>query len=130
MPLVKIEILKGKSQDYKNQLLNGVHQALVQALRIPDEDRNQRLFELDKSNFEFRSNKTDNYTQIEITLFSGRSRDAKRNLYKAIVENLDKSPGIRPYDVFIVLLEVPMENWGIRGGKIADEVDLGFSVKV
>jgi hypothetical protein len=29
-----------------------------------------------------------------------------------------------------VLNEVPLENWGIRGGQPASEVDLGFKVNV
>jgi phenylpyruvate tautomerase PptA (4-oxalocrotonate tautomerase family) len=32
--------------------------------------------------------------------------------------------------VFIVLNEIPLDNWGIRGGIPASEVDLGFKVGV
>jgi len=35
MPLVKIEIRKGKSEEYKKSVLEGVHRALVQALENP-----------------------------------------------------------------------------------------------
>jgi phenylpyruvate tautomerase PptA (4-oxalocrotonate tautomerase family) len=35
MPLVKIEIREGKSSEYKKAILDGVHEALVQALGIP-----------------------------------------------------------------------------------------------
>jgi len=52
MPLVKIEMLKGKSSEYKKALLDGVHQALVDTFKIPDYDRMQRLYELDKENNE------------------------------------------------------------------------------
>lgn len=50
--------------------------------------------------------------------------------YSAIVENLDNNPGIKGNDVTIVLHEPPMENWGIRGGRPASEVNLGFDVNV
>ena len=50
--IVKIEIRKGKSGEYKKALLSGVHQALVQAIKIPDHDRKQRFYELDADNFE------------------------------------------------------------------------------
>ena len=33
-------------------------------------------------------------------------------------------------DVFVVLQEPPLDNWGIRGGQMASEVDLGFEVHV
>jgi len=66
---------------------------------------------------------------VEITLFAGRSIEAKRSLYKSIVANLGVV-GIAPSDIFIVLNEVPLENWGIRGGIPASDVDLGFMVDV
>jgi hypothetical protein len=39
-------------------------------------------------------------------------------------------PSVAPTDVFVVLQEPPMDNWGIRGGRMASEVDLGFEVQV
>jgi len=129
-PLVKIEIRKGKSAEHKKAILDGVHDALVEAIKIPDHDRLQRLHELDKENFEIPPTKSDNVTLIEITMFKGRSINAKKALYKAIVNNLASNPGIDGDDIVIVLYEPPLENWGIRDGKPANEVDLGFEIKV
>lgn len=56
MPLVKVEIFKGKSDTYKKALLNGIHAALVEAIKIPDYDRMQRLYELEPQNFEIAQN--------------------------------------------------------------------------
>ena len=72
---------------------------------------------------------TENYTLVEISMFPGRSLAAKRKLYKKIVENLS-TLGIPAKDIRIVLHEVPMDNWGIRGGVPASEVDIGFKVDV
>jgi phenylpyruvate tautomerase PptA (4-oxalocrotonate tautomerase family) len=129
MPLVRIEILTGKTKKYKKALLNGIHDALVEAVKIPDSDRRQRLYELDDSHFE-RSGRTDKYTIIEITMFKGRSFEAKKALYSAIVRNLEANPGIPGNDVSIVIHEPSLENWGIRGGKPASELDLGFNINV
>jgi len=130
MPLVKIEIRKGKSREYKKALLDGVHRALVQSIKIPDNDRKQRLYELDADNFEALSSNTGDITIIEITMFKGRSLEAKKQLYRAIADNLAKNPGIKGDDIVIVLHEEPLWNWGIRGGKPASEVGLGFRVDV
>jgi len=130
MPLVKIEIREGKSREYKKALLDGVHQALVHSIKIPDYDRTQRLYELDADNFEAPPNKTDNITLIEIVMFKGRSIEAKKQLYKTIVNNLAENPGIKGDDITIVLYEPSLENWGIRGGKPASEVDIGFRIDV
>lgn len=130
MPLVKIEIIKGKSAEYKKAILDGVHSALAEAFKIPEYDRIQRIYELEKENFEIPSNKTDQYTLIEITAFHGRSLEAKKQLYSAIVHNLEKLPGIDGKDLMIVIHEPPLDNWGIRGSKAASEIDLGFKIDV
>ena len=49
-------------------------------------------------------------------------------------EDFELPPGrgddFAPADVFVVLHEPPRDNWGIRGGQMASEVDLGFEVQV
>ena len=130
MPLIKVEIIKGKSIEYKKALLDGIHSALVDAFRIPDYDRIQRLYELERENFEIAPSKTEQFTLIEITAFQGRSLDAKKNLYDTIIKNLGHLPGINGNDITIVLNEPPLENWGIRGGKPANEVELEFEINV
>jgi phenylpyruvate tautomerase PptA (4-oxalocrotonate tautomerase family) len=129
MPMVKIEMRAGKTAAYKKALLDGVHQALVVAFKIPDNDRVQKICEFTPENMEIPANKTADYIIIEITAFQGRSLDAKRNLYKNIVTELSARTGIRGDDIAIILQEVPLENWGVRG-KPASEVDIGFKVNV
>ncbi|AEG17774.1 tautomerase family protein [Methanobacterium paludis] len=129
-PLVKIEILKGKSEEYKKAILNGVHNALVEAFGIPEDDRFQRIYELSEDNLEYPPNRTDNVTLIEATILKGRSLKAKKELYTAIVKNLAENPGITSSDITIILLEPPLENWGVRGGKPGSEVDFGFKIDV
>lgn len=90
----------------------------------------QRLYELEKDNFETSPTKTENVTLIELTVFKGRSYEAKKNLYSAIVRNLAKSPGIDGNDISIVINEPPLENWGVKGGMPANKVDLGFRIEV
>ena len=117
MPLVKISLRKGRSPEYKRAILDGVHAALVEAFRIPDHDRHQQIYELDSDNFEISPPKSDRFVVIEIIAFQGRSPDAKKKLYAAIVQNLGKSPGIAGDDILIIVHEPPLENWGIRGGR-------------
>jgi len=129
MPLVKITIRKGRSREEKRVLLDAVHTALVDAFEIPIGDRHQILVEVEPDNFEYPEGKTKDYTIIEMTVFPGRSVEAKRKLYQNIVGNLQKL-NIQPNDVLIVLKEPPLENWGIRGVYPANEVNLGFKLDV
>lgn len=127
MPLVRIEILKGRPE--RASLLDAVHGALVEAFGIPDDDRTGRLIELDPESFTIDPGRSEKYTLVEITAFPGRSRAAKRALYRAITRSLGEL-GVPPEDILVVLHEPPLENWGLRGGRPADEVDLGYDLDV
>ena len=115
MPLVKIEISDGKSADYKKQLLDGVHTALVNSIGIADSDRFQRLYELPNEHFEKNASKTNNFTIIEIVMFAGRSKEQKARMYEEIVNELHNRLGIANTDIFIYIHEPPNENWGLAG---------------
>jgi phenylpyruvate tautomerase PptA (4-oxalocrotonate tautomerase family) len=129
MPIVRIEILSGKPLNYKKAIMDGIHQALVDAIKIPDRDRRQCLYELSNEDFE-RLGRSDKYTIIQITMFKGRSFESKKMLYREIVGNLSQNPGIPGSEITIILNELPLENWGIRGGLPANELDLGFNINV
>ena len=66
---------------------------------------------------------------VGIDLFSGRSPEAKRAIYRGVVAGL-AAVGVPVEDVTIRLNEIGRENWGIRGGRMATDVDLGFKVEV
>ena len=115
MPLVKIEIIKGKSLEYKKTVLDAVHVALENAIQIENWDRFQRLYEIEDDLFERSESKTDKFTMIEITMFPGRTKEQKSKLYKEIVKELNERLGIEPTDIFIVINEPANENWGLAG---------------
>ncbi len=128
MPLVKVEIESGKSPQYKKALMDGIHQALVDTIKIPDHDRRQRLYELSPDCFEH-GGRSDKYTIIEVTMFKGRTAEAKKAFYRRVVDLLEANPGIPGNDVTIVINDPSLENWGIRGGIPASEVDLNLNLK-
>jgi 4-oxalocrotonate tautomerase family enzyme len=129
MPFVRIELLAGKTQAFKQDVLDQVHEALVEAFRIPDHDRTQRMIELPRESFESPIARRPDPILIEITCFAGRSIEAKRLLYRRLAERLKDKPGVDPANVCVVLKEVPRENWGL-GGLGADQIDLGYKVEV
>lgn len=129
MPLVTVTMIKGKPKEFRKSVLGVVHASLVKAFKIPDHDRNQRILEVDPENYEIPPGKSDKHVTIELTVFPGRSIEAKRTLYKEIVTGLT-GLGIPSDDILIVLNEPPLQNWGIRGGHPANEIDIGFKLEV
>ena len=62
-------------------------------------------------------------------MFKGRTKQTKKKLFESIVKKLEGELKIDPKTICIVLNEQPLENWGIRGGIPADEIQLGFVVE-
>ena len=128
MPNTTIETRAGWITD-ASAVIEAVQSALRQALQLPEWDRTLRLIEHAPDHFAVPPGRGPRFTLIEVTMFSGRSLAAKRALYQAIVRNLG-ALGVPPDDIKITLIEVPAENWGIRGGQPASEIDLGFKIQV
>ena len=90
-------------------------EGLIESIGISDWDRFQRINEFGKEDFEFPSFKTDNFMIIELKFFPGRTKDQKGRLIEEITSSLKSSLSVEPSDVFIVIDEPPLENWGIGG---------------
>lgn len=127
MPMTTITMLEGRTFEEKRDILDGVHAALMSAFGIPENDRTQIIDEIHPDNWDVVAGP--DRIIVEIKAFAGRSLDAKRALYKAIVHNMGEA-GIAPEDVFIIISDLPMENWGVRGGKAACDIDFGFKIDV
>jgi hypothetical protein len=110
-------------------VIAAIHSALREALKIPEADRTLRLIEHSASHFAVPPGRGEKFTLVEVTMFSGRSMSAKRALYQAVVRNL-AAVGVPPLDIKITVIETPPENWGLRGGTPASELDLGFKIDV
>lgn len=131
MPAALIEVRRQYSADEEIAIIDAVHNALVEAFRIPPEDRNIRLIVHEPHRFAYSPDlKLPEYrTIVTIDCFAGRSLDAKRKLYAAIVERLG-TLGIPGDHVSTIVHEIHRDNWGMGGGHAASDVDLGFDVNV
>lgn len=125
MPLVKVEVAEGYCKESLMRIKNTIMDAVVEVLQLPKEDRNIRLIEYSGDMFEMNPPYK---LLIEICMFAGRSVHTKKLLYRTIVDDLCTTGLMRKEEIFIVLNEQPLENWGIRGGVPANEIDLGFKV--
>lgn len=129
MPLVRISRRAGRPATENRSLLDAVHDALVEAFKIPQKDRHQQLIELDAAHFEIPGDRGDAFTVVEITAFAGRSTDAKRALYQSLARRFE-SLGIAPRDLFVVINDPPLENWSPRNGVSAADVRPAFKLDV
>jgi phenylpyruvate tautomerase PptA (4-oxalocrotonate tautomerase family) len=128
MPLVRISLLKTWENNQIKLISDKIHEALVEAFKIPENDYNHQINQYEKSSLVFSQNNTDKYILIEMTIFAGRSKQAKKELYQKIVSKLHEL-GIPISDITIVLNEPPLENWGLSG-KSGEETNFEFKINV
>jgi 4-oxalocrotonate tautomerase len=122
MPLVRISLRAGKTEDYKKALADGVHQALVEGAGAPAPDRFQIITEHPPGGLIYDPaylgiERTGDIVMVQITLSTGRKLAQKRKLFQRMAEILAENPGLRPQDLMINLVEVAWENWSFGNGE-------------
>jgi 4-oxalocrotonate tautomerase len=122
MPLVRISLRKGKSEEYRRAIADGVHQAMLEGLEVPKQDRFQVITEYSPNDLIYDASylgieRTDDVVFVQITLSAGRKPPQKRKLYQRMAELLAINPGLRPQDLVINLVEVAWENWSFGNGE-------------
>ncbi|MGD1021358.1 MAG: tautomerase family protein [Candidatus Sulfotelmatobacter sp.] len=122
MPLVRISLREGKSEEYKKALADGVHRAIVEGADVPAQDRFQIITEHPSGGLIYDPTylgiqRSDDIVMVQITLSTGRKLAQKRKLMKRMAEILQENPGLRPQDLMINLVEVAWENWSFGNGE-------------
>ena len=129
MAQIKIYGSKTFLSGVRQALSDAIHQAVVTSLEYPEEKRFHRFISLDKEDFIYPADRSEAYIIIEISMFAGRQTETKKQLIRAIYQNLKSQCGIAEIDIEITIFEEPKENWGIRGLP-GDELALGYKVEV
>jgi len=122
MPLVQIDLVRGKSPEYRNAIGEVVYAAMIETINVPKDDRFQIISEHAPEDFVIDRTylgieRTANCIIIQVTLNEGRTIDQKRAFYRAIADGLHARLGVRREDVFIGLVEVRKENWSLGNGE-------------
>lgn len=129
MAQIKIYGLRANLNDNRSAISAAIHGAVMSALAYPPEKKFHRFISLETGEFIYPDDRSEQYLIIEISMFVGRSTEAKKALIRAIYANIAEQVGIAAQDIEITLFETPKENWGIRGMP-ADELMLGYKVEV
>ncbi|MDQ1603136.1 MAG: hypothetical protein QOE01_981 [Actinomycetota bacterium] len=127
MPLVKINLRKGRSTEEKDAIAASVQAALVSNLGIPDADRYQLFAEYDAEDFRHTSGYlgltyTDRLLIIEITFVEGRDVETRKSLLAEMNKNLVSAGVVSADDVFIAITEVAPANISFGQG-LAQKAD-------
>ncbi|AXF86699.1 hypothetical protein DTO96_102455 [Ephemeroptericola cinctiostellae] len=129
MSQIKVFGLKTHLMPLRVQLSDVIHSCVVDALQFPADKRAHRFIHLDKDDFLYPSGRSEAYTIIEITMMTGRTKEARKGLIRLLFDRVEAQLGIRQHDLEICIIESPPENWGFRG-QHGDEVVLNYNINV
>lgn len=128
MSQVKIYANEQTIMQYREMLSHAIHQALIEELKYPIEKRFQRFISLKPENFIYPSDRSQHYVIIELSMFTGRSTEAKKRLIQTLFRNIQQYCRINPQDIEITISK-PLKKISIRGQN-ADELHLNYQVNV
>ena len=116
MPVAKIHVLEGQYDEARlGKVSKAVQEALMSALGVPPDDFFQIIHILPRSQFRHTPSflgleYSDGLIVLEVTFISGRPKEKRLGLLKALNDGVVAAAGISPDDLMITLYEVPGEN--------------------
>ncbi|UNT01366.1 tautomerase family protein [Streptomyces tubbatahanensis] len=121
MPFVRIDALRADA-DRLDALGRAVHEALVETLGIPPDDRFQVLVSHDGSTGTLRHGtyggiqRDDGIVYVAVTMRAGRTPESKQALYRRIAELAHAYAGTEPHNVFVTVTENACADWSLGNG--------------
>jgi len=119
MPLVRIDLRKGRPAEERRAIADAVHAALVDAIGIPEQDRFQIVTEHDEGGLIFDPSylgisRSDKVVFIQIAISVGRPVEKRTAIFERIAARL--AGLVRREDVLVNLIETQKENWSFGNG--------------
>lgn len=120
MPLVRIDLLPGRTPEQITAIADAVHDAIVEVYGIPPRDRFQVIDELPTGRIIAQDaglgfERSGGVVMIQIFTQRGRTDEAKQALYARIASGLE-AVGVAGEDVFIGYVENGPQDWSFGFG--------------
>jgi phenylpyruvate tautomerase PptA (4-oxalocrotonate tautomerase family) len=121
MPLLRIDLYKGRTEAERKTLLDTLHRAMLAAFKVPERDRYQVVHEHAPATMLMEDTgldipRTEKFVFVQVTT-RPRTREEKENFYRLVVEDLEKTCGIAPTDVMINMVTCTDEDWSFGLGR-------------
>lgn len=121
MPLLRFDLIEGRTDAELQALLDAAHHAMLAAFNVPERDRYQIVHEHKPSRMIIEDTglnipRTDKVVFLQVTS-RPRGRDAKETFYRLLTEELERNCGIAPSDVMVSIIENTDEDWSFGLGR-------------
>jgi phenylpyruvate tautomerase PptA (4-oxalocrotonate tautomerase family) len=122
MPFARIDLVKGKSSEYRATVADVVYGGIIGVFKAPDGDRFIVINEHEPDNFVFDPHFLDierspDLIMIQVTSTVGNTKEQKLAFFRQIVDELHRRLNVRREDVFINLVFIDREDWSFGNGE-------------
>jgi phenylpyruvate tautomerase PptA (4-oxalocrotonate tautomerase family) len=122
MPFARIDLIEGKSPEYRSTVADVVYKGIVGALKAPERDRFMIIGEHSPKNFVYDPSflgivRSPDLIIIQVTSTVGNTKEQKVAFYRQVADELNRRLSVRREDVFISLVFVDRENWSFGNGE-------------
>ena len=121
MPLLRFDLIEGRSDGELKRLLDAAHDAMLEAFDVPARDRYQVVHEHKASRMVVEDTgldipRTEKVVMLQVTS-RPRSQDAKVAFYRLLCERLEATCGISPTDVMVSFVINEDADWSFGHGR-------------
>ncbi|MGY4526820.1 tautomerase family protein [Pseudomonas sp. TE21394] len=121
MPMLKVDVIKGRSNEEIQLLLDTVHGAMVEAFQVPERDRYQILNEHEPSHMIIQDTGLGFERSANVVVITAvsrpRSQEMKTRFYALLAERLKDKCGIEHNDLMVSIVINDDEDWSFGFGR-------------
>jgi len=121
MPLLRIDLIEGRTEEELRKLLDAIHSAMLAAFKVPERDRYQIVHEHPAAKMKVEDTglgipRTDRVVMVQVTT-RPRTRLEKQNFYEFLCRELNRFCGVKPSDVVVSITQNADEDWSFGYGR-------------
>jgi phenylpyruvate tautomerase PptA (4-oxalocrotonate tautomerase family) len=121
MPFARIDLLKGKSAEYRAAVADVVYKGIVDVLKAPDGDRFIVISEKTPDDLIYDPkflgwDRSADFLLIQVTSTVGNNKDSKLAFFRYIADELKSKLSVRPDDIMINTVFVDRSDWSFGNG--------------
>src|SRR6202158_155189 len=121
MPLLRIDVIEGRSAAELEELLDAIHCAMLAAFKVPERDRYQIVHEHSAAELRIEDTglgipRTERIVMVQVTT-RPRSRLEKQNFYASLCQELLRRCGVETADVGVSITQNADEDWSFGYGR-------------
>jgi phenylpyruvate tautomerase PptA (4-oxalocrotonate tautomerase family) len=122
MPFARIDLIKGKTSEYRAAVADIVYEGIVGVLKAPEGDRFIVVNEHESESLIYDRtfldmDRSSDFILIQVTSTVGNAKDLKLAFYRQIADQLESKLRVRPDDVMINMVFVDREDWSFGRGQ-------------